>query len=165
MGPMKFIADGMLGKLVRWLRLAGHDVVYIGDLGVPPEEQDNDLLERAKRESRMLLTCDLALYRRALKAGTRSTFIGASDVVSQLAELSKRSGKKIEIKPESSRCPMCNGTLKLTSGGEIGESVPEKVLATQRKFWRCAKCGKIYWQGKHWKTIIEMASCYNRMMK
>jgi uncharacterized protein with PIN domain len=162
---MKFIADGMLGKLARWLRLAGHDVTYIGDLQVPPERQDDVLLERAKLEGRILLTCDLVLHRRAKKAGIRTAFIGAKDVVSQLAEVSKRSGKKIEINPENSRCPVCNGLLESASEEEVIRLVPETVLKTGREFWRCVKCGKIYWRGRHWKTIIEMASRYNRMVK
>ena len=163
--PMKFIADGMLGKLARWLRLAGHDVTYIGDMTVPPEEQDDILLERAKLERRALLTCDLVLHRRAKRAGVMSTFIEASDVVSQLVEVSKRCGRKIEIVPENSRCPMCNGLLRAASKLEIKSLVPATVLRAQREFWQCVKCKKTYWQGKHWKTIIEMASRYNRMVK
>jgi uncharacterized protein with PIN domain len=162
---MKFIADGMLGKLARWLRLAGHDVTYIGDLQVPSERQDDVLLEKAKLEGRTLLTCDLALHRRAKKAGIRTAFIETKDVVSQLAEISKRSGKKIEIDPENSRCPMCNGVLESVGGEEIKKLVPETVLMTGREFWRCVDCRKVYWQGKHWKTIIEMASRYNRMVE
>ena len=72
---MKFVTDGMLGKLTRWLRLAGHDVIYIGDLGVPANEQDNILISRANGEKRILLTCDVDLHRRARKTGSKSIFI------------------------------------------------------------------------------------------
>jgi uncharacterized protein with PIN domain len=162
---MKFMADGMLGRLARWLRLAGHDVAYIGDMQVPPEGQDDVLLERAKLEGRTLLTCDLALHRRARRAGIRTAFIGTKDIVSQLAEISKRSGERIEIDPENSRCPVCNGTLEPAASKEVRGLVPETVARTGREFWRCVDCGKIYWKGRHWKSIIEMASRYNRMME
>ncbi len=162
---MRFIADGMLGKLARWLRLAGHDVAYIGDENLPPEKQDDSLLTRAKLEKRTLLTSDLALHRRAKKAEVRSTFIRGNDVVSQLVEISKQIGQKIEITPEYSRCPVCNGSLASASSGEIKELVPETVVKAHREFWKCTKCQKVYWQGRHWKTIIEMASNYNRMVK
>lgn len=161
---MKFIADGMLGKLARWLRLAGHDVTYIGDLNLPANGQDDALLARARLERRLLLTCDLALHRRARHVGVRSALIESSDVVGQLAEVSKRCGRKIRIEPENSRCPMCNGSLKLAIKSEVKGKVPTTVLKAQREFWRCSSCGKIYWHGKHWKTILEMASRYNRMM-
>lgn len=162
---MKFIADGMLGKLARWLRLAGHDVTYIGDANLQPEEQDDGLLERAKIEKRVLLTADLDLHKRAMKAGIGSTFVRGSDVVSQLVEISNRIGQRIEVTPENSRCPVCNGTLELADNTKIEGLVPENVLKAHSEFWRCVECNKVYWRGTHWKNIIEMASRYNRMLK
>lgn len=162
---MNFIVDGMLGKLARWLRLAGHDVVYIGDENLPPKNQDDSLLKRTKSERRMLLTADLDLHKRAIKSGTESIFIRESDVVSQLVEISKKIGQKIEITPENSRCPVCNGTLEQVEKLNIERLVPENVFKTNDEFWRCVKCGKVYWRGGHWKTIIEMASRYNSMVE
>jgi len=164
MAGMKFIADGMLGKLARWLRLAGYDVTYIGDLQVPAKEQDEVLLSRAKAEKCVLLTCDIDLHRRARQAGVKSTFIQSSDVVEQLVEVSKRRGRRIRIQPENSRCLMCNGLLRLASKSDVKSKVPATVLKIQREFWRCSSCGKIYWQGSHWRTIVEMAARYNRML-
>lgn len=161
---MRFVADGMLGKLARWLRLAGHDVTYIGDLKVPASEQDDVLLELANLKRRVLLTCDLALYRRAKRAGIRSAYVESDDVVEQLVEVSKRCGRRIKIEPENSRCPMCNGSLKLTNKDDVKDIVPTTVLKAQLEFWRCGNCGKIYWHGTHWKTILEMASRYNQMV-
>ena len=159
---MKFIADGMLGKLARWLRLAGHDVTYIGDLRTPANEQDDALLDRAKLERRVLLTCDLLLHRRAKRSGIRSALVESSDVVKQLVEVSKRCGSKIEINPENSRCPMCNGLLEIAGRKEVRTKVPSTVARLHDKFWVCKSCGKTYWKGKHWETIIEMASHYYR---
>ena len=161
---MKFIADGMLGKLARWLRLAGHDVTYIGDLRTPANEQDDALLDRAKLERRVLLTCDLLLHRRAKRSGIRSTLVESNDVVKQLVEVSRRCGSKIEIDPENSRCPMCNGSLKLADKREVRDTVPPSVLEAHSEFWRCENCNKVYWKGKHWGTIVEMASRYSRMV-
>jgi hypothetical protein len=162
---MKFIADGMLGKLARWLRLAGYDVTYIGDLGVPAEEQDKVLVARAKRGGRVLLTCDIDLHRRARKAGIRSAFVESSDVVGQLVEVSKRCGRTIRIRPENSRCPMCNGLLEAARKSDVKNVVPATVLKAQREFWRCKSCGKTYWKGTHWRTIVKMAERYTRMVK
>jgi uncharacterized protein with PIN domain len=57
---VKFVADGMLGSLTRWLRMLGQDIVYSVKLG------DSQLLELAKREERALLTKDCELYKRAI---------------------------------------------------------------------------------------------------
>jgi hypothetical protein len=162
---MKFIADGMLGKLARWLRLAGHDVIYIGDLRVPAKEQDDILLSHARKGKRVLLTCDIGLHKRARRAGVRSAFIQSNDVVEQLVEVSRRSGRKVRIQPEDSRCPMCNGLLEAASKLEVKGKIPKTVLAAQQEFWRCRNCGKIYWKGSHWRTILEMAERYNRMVR
>jgi uncharacterized protein with PIN domain len=162
---MKFIADGMLGKLARWLRLAGHDVIYIGDLKVPAGEQDDVLLSLSSREDRVLLTCDIELHRRARRAGVKSAFVQGSNLVDQLVQVSRRSGSKIQIRPENSRCSMCNGMLKEVDKEEVEGKVPGNVLESQSEFWMCSSCGKIYWQGSHWKTIVEMAERYNRMVE
>jgi len=153
----------MLGKLARWLRLAGQNVTYIGDYRVPAEKQDEILIEWAKDRNRTLLTCDIGLHRRAKRAGVRSVYIRGADVAEQLVQVSKQSGKKIQIDPRSSRCPMCNGNLILVGKESVRDEIPVSVLKTHREFWRCKSCNKVYWQGKHWKTIIEMAERCEKM--
>lgn len=154
---MKFLADGMLGKLTRWLRLAGQDVIYVGELEIPSEKQDLYLIRRAKREGRILLTKDLELYRRAYKAGVRALFLRANTVPSMLREISLECGRRIEINQENSRCPMCNGKLKRKSAEEIAEALPKSVLEGRKTFWVCSECGKTYWKGRHWENISKIA--------
>jgi uncharacterized protein with PIN domain len=161
---MRFIADGMLGKLVRWLRLSGHDVVYINDIGAASEEQDEVLLSHALQEKRIILTRDSGLYRKALRRGLRGVFIREDDVIGQLVEISKRLGQRVDIQPENSRCPLCNGLLKQVNRSEVGMEVPENVKVAQEEFWKCIRCGKTYWQGSHWETIEEMISRYNSLL-
>src|SRR4030042_153616 len=48
----RFIADVMLGKLATWMRLLGCDVEYF------PKISDEDLVERAFRTGRVILTRD-----------------------------------------------------------------------------------------------------------
>ena len=49
---MKFLCDAMLGRLARWLRITGYDTE------LATTEADTDLVERADREGRILLTRD-----------------------------------------------------------------------------------------------------------
>jgi len=57
-GNPKFIADVMLGKLARWLRILGYDVAY------DPNADDEALVQRAVNEGRILLTKDRRLVER-----------------------------------------------------------------------------------------------------
>ena len=59
----RFIADVMLGKLATWLRLLGCDVEYF------PRITDEDLVGRASRTSRVILTRDTELIRRRQARG------------------------------------------------------------------------------------------------
>ena len=55
---MKFIVDGMLGRLAKWLRILGYDTAYF------PHLDDNQLVRLARAEGRLLLTRDRGLARR-----------------------------------------------------------------------------------------------------
>src|SRR5262245_20368627 len=58
MADARFILDVHLGTLARRLRLVGVDTAYANDV------DDDDLIERANAEGRMLLTQDRMLLRR-----------------------------------------------------------------------------------------------------
>jgi predicted nuclease of predicted toxin-antitoxin system len=54
---MRFLVDRCAGRLIaEWLRKQGHDVVEARDLG--PDPGDRVLLDRAAKESRILITID-----------------------------------------------------------------------------------------------------------
>jgi uncharacterized protein with PIN domain len=138
----RYLADLMLMRLARWLRMAGQDVSN------PPEgADDSDLIEVALAEKRTLLTRDRVLAQRCEKAGADCLLVKSSDLEEQLGELVD-AGVSLDLNPQ--RCTLCNGPLE-----EVGESEnldgparPEVSL-----IWRCKRCGKLYWQGSHWRGI------------
>lgn len=161
---MKFIADGMLGKLVRWLRLFGQDATYIGDFSVAPEDEDEVLLDRAKKESRVLITRDVDLHRRALRKNVKSILIEETqDVAKQLSKVSKSIGKPIKKDIGNSRCPVCNGELEVVEKPSISGDVPDPVFEENEKFWKCVDCGKIYWAGGHWENMAKTIERYEEL--
>lgn len=144
---LRFIADGMLGKLARWLRMLGHDVHYYRDY------DDKKLLEMAKSEKRVLLTRDHELYQRAKTQGAEAVFVEAADEAGKLADLTNRFGFKLEIDLSVSRCPKCNEMIRAVSKEVVINQIPELTSTYYDKFWRCLGCGQVYWRGAHWKKI------------
>jgi uncharacterized protein with PIN domain len=144
---VKFLADGMLGGLTRWLRMLGQDVTYSTKLN------DNELLALAKAESRALLTRDLELYKRAVGRGLDTLYVEGKTESSRLAEVTKRFGLTLEIDMNKSNCPICNTPIKLAIKEELKDKLEPNTFRYYEKFWQCPNCGQIYWQGAHWKQI------------
>ncbi|HDI07474.1 MAG TPA: hypothetical protein ENF76_03820 [Candidatus Bathyarchaeota archaeon] len=146
---MKFITDGMLGKITRWLRMLGHNVKYSNKL------DDAKLVEIARKEKRILLTRDLALYQQATAKGVKAFYLEGVDEAEKLARLSRKFGFELEIDMSVSRCPKCNARVVPVEKEEVSGRVEETTYKYYDKFWKCPKCGQIYWQGAHWKRIRE----------
>ncbi len=146
---MKFLADAMLGKLARWLRMLGQDVVYSAKF------TDAQLLEMAKAEGRVLLTKDLDLYKRAIARGLDAFYVEGKTESSRLAEVAKRYGMPLEVDMDKSHCPICNTPIKAASKEELKDKLEPNTYRYYERFWRCPNCGQIYWQGAHWKQITK----------
>jgi uncharacterized protein with PIN domain len=126
----RFLVDVMLMRLGRWLRLLGTDVAN------PPGPDDKDLLELARLEERTLLTRDRQLAEMCASATVPCLLIQSSLLEEQLRELSGL-GLALEMNPV--RCTLCNGPL----------------AAATEQLWKCEGCGKLYWEGSHWRRMEE----------
>jgi len=144
---LKFITDGMLGKLTRWLRMLGQDVKYSKAL------DDKRLIKIATAENRVLLTRDLKLYQLARKRGVDTAFVEGVTEAEKLASLAEQFNFKLEIDVTVSRCPKCNTPIRPVSKEGIVDRVPEATATYYEDFWECPGCGQPYWQGAHWKRI------------
>jgi uncharacterized protein with PIN domain len=139
-GELRFVADAMVGKLARWLRILGVDVIYDVSL------DDHELLALARSEKRILLTRDNPL---AFGSGDPPRlFIESDDYRRQLRQVV--STYQIDTrKALFTRCVVCNTLLEPVSRLEVRERVPPYVFSTQDQFKRCPKCDKILWGGTH----------------
>ena len=144
---MKFLTDGMLGKLTRWLRMLGQDVIY------SIKFSDSEFLELAKKDDRFLLTKDLELYKRAICRGLAAFYVEGKTESERLAEVAKRYDLQLTIDMLKSLCPICNTKLKATSKEQISGELEKNTFIHYDKFWKCPNCGQIYWQGSHWIQI------------
>ena len=146
---MRFVLDGMLGKLARWLRMMGHDAVYLNDA------KDQELVAAAVRENRVLLTSDVALYRFATARGTDAYLVKGTTEAERLASLASRFNLDLSVDATESRCPICGSRLTMVSKEEVRGKIPAATFNAFDEFWSCSnsKCGKVYWQGSHWENI------------
>jgi uncharacterized protein with PIN domain len=145
---VKFIVDGMLGKLTRWLRMLGQDVTYSTKL------DDAELLAVAEKEHRVLLTRDSELFKRALAKGIEAFYVAGHTEAEKLAELATRFDFSLTIDLTRSRCPRCNARILLTPKEEVAGKVKKNTFSFYNEFWECPSCGHVYWQGAHWKGIL-----------
>jgi len=131
--------------------MLGHDTLYYKSVA------DWKLLRIAEEEGRVLITRDVGLYRRARKRGLKAILIEDTDIAKMLGLLAAKLDIRLEFNKFETRCPNCNTKLKYTtSPSELIGRVDPKILQNYREFWICPRCGKIYWQGNHWRTINEI---------
>jgi O-6-methylguanine DNA methyltransferase len=163
---LRFVTDRMLGKLSTWLRILGYDTVYAADLAIRDDagheyenkDEDSALISFAGREGRIVLTKDKRLAALAERRGVRSVLIKTDDVLEQLQEL-LRHDVPIRLEPTAVRCSICNGALRKVETDEADalkgrDYVPSDMLG-EWEFWICEHCGRIYWEGSHWRDIRE----------
>jgi hypothetical protein len=139
---MKFIADVMLGRLAKRLRLLGFDVLYGSSL------DDNELIRLSLEQDRVILTRDAALAARPLAAN--HLFIKSERIRDQLHQV--LSAFPAEALPLT-RCSRCNEPLRRMAKQDIADLVPSHVFETQEEFFKCEACGRIYWRGTHVKRM------------
>ncbi len=141
----KIIADSMLGKLARYLRLSGYDVLYM-------RCKDEKIIREAEKLSRVIITRDRELFEKARKKGLNAIYIKAQEIEDQISELIKK-GFKFHKTPIEARCPICNSNVIPIEKENVKNKVPERVYNYVEEFWICENCGKIYWFGGHWESI------------
>ena len=146
---MRFLVDGMLGGLARWLRILGQEVRYDSNV------MDNDLLRIAHEESMILLTRDEELYRRAIARKITSALVLGETEEERLAQMASTFGVVLDADMAETKCPECGSDLKETPKNDLVDEVPLASFKLYNKFWKCTNrsCGKVYWVGSHWKQM------------
>jgi uncharacterized protein with PIN domain len=139
-----FAVDKMLGRLARWLRILGHDVAY------GPHLSGRALVERARRERRLLLTRDTRLLRDPNLPP--HLFISSDHFREQLLEVARATRLGAGF---LHRCLDCNRTLDAVGKDAVAALVPPYVLATQDRFQRCARCRRVYWPATHRTHMVD----------
>jgi uncharacterized protein with PIN domain len=141
---VRFVADGHLGRLVRFLRLLGFDTRY--DQGW----DDAEIAGIAAGEGRIVLTRDIGLLKRSIV--TRGAFVRATDPGEQLTEIVQRFDLADRLEPFT-RCVSCNGPLVPVPKAEIVDRLPPGTRRAVDDFHICTSCGHLYWRGAHFAAL------------
>jgi len=138
----RFLLDVHLGALARRLRLLGLDTAY------HRYADDDDLIDEANADRRVLLTQDRGLLRR------RKLWLGAyvrgARTDAQLVDVLGRFAPPLA---PWTRCSACNGALMPADKADVELELQPGTRRTYATFARCTTCGRVYWRGAHSKRL------------
>jgi uncharacterized protein with PIN domain len=140
----RFLVDVNLGKLARYLRLAGFDTVY------HTHAKDDDLVEQMLEEDRALLSRDRKLLMR--KVVTCGYLPRSDQAAIQLEEVFRRFDLFDETDPYS-RCVHCNGVLQSVPKEQVLDQLEPLTKRHFDTFSQCPNCGQVYWAGSHRRRL------------
>ncbi len=141
----KFLADEMLGRLAKWLRLLGYDTKY--SRRIP----DSEIIDIAESEGRIILTRDTRLVLR--KRCRDYIFIREDRWRAQLRQVYLEAGLNRDA--ALTICAVCNEPLRPIPKGSLEARVPAYVYETQEEFAECAVCSRVFWEATHTRKIID----------
>lgn len=143
-GEVKFFADVNVARLVRWLRAVGLDTIWEDAIA------DADLVRRAIREKRFVLTLDKKLKTEWLADNV--LLLESDKPLEQFAQVVRHFDLKTPLKIFT-RCLVCNSLLRAASAEEIETKAPPRARENHDEFYYCPHCRRIYWEGAHTRRM------------
>lgn len=154
----RLVADVMLAKLARWLRLSGNAISDV------KSSDDKEIIRYVKRRKAVLLTKDEGLAARSKKNNFKVLLVEGNSIGEQLAFVAKK--LKLRIKAEPAMiCPVCNLKLYRTEKSKVRKKLPKKSSVLYNEFYICKKCGRVYWKGTHWQDIKKRLEKAKRLLR
>jgi uncharacterized protein with PIN domain len=143
----RFVADAHLGGLAHMLRMLGFDTLYDNHF------HDDAIVVAAEREHRIVLTRDRELLKR--RAVTHGCYVHALKSEEQLREIVERLDLARSARPFT-LCLHCNVPLRPVDKASVLDRLPPKVRKHYERFSTCDSCGRVYWEGSHWRNMRRM---------
>ena len=141
----RFAVDRMLGRLATWLRLIGQDTTYSS------HQSGRALVSHARIDGRTILTRSRELPRHA--PDIPLLLIASDDFREQLRQVIDA----FHIDPVAqlfTRCTRCNTAVVPVENAAAISRVPSYVFATQKHFFSCPSCRRIYWSATHREHVV-----------
>lgn len=147
--PPRFVLDGHLGQLARYLRMLGLDTRYQND------HDDSTLARIAQTDDRILLTRDVGL----LKHGrvTYGAFVRTTDPDQRVREVLRRYPLRDHVDPLT-RCIRCNHRIEPVAKDAVADALPPQTRRTFDRFFQCMGCDQVYWKGSHYERMQQFVA-------
>jgi uncharacterized protein with PIN domain len=147
MRDVRFVADGHLGTLARYLRLLGFDTRF------DRAAADDALAAVSVEDRRILLTRDRGLLKR--RSITHGLFIRNDDPHQQVLEVVRRLHLETKLQPFT-RCMRCNGILRDVDKAAVADRLEPATRERYESFRECTGCGRVYWEGSHHPRLLAL---------
>lgn len=144
---MRFVCDSTVGKLARWLRMAGFDTAYVKEENIPR------VLTLSKEENRVILTRNSQLTGLSLAANL--LLLRADDPVEQFRRLAIDLNLRLDESSFLTRCLECNEPLTEVDKNAVRSRLYDYVARTQERILICRHCDKLYWHATHAQAMID----------
>ena len=139
-----FVADRMLGRLARMLRLLGYDTLYSSTTTLA------QLQEMARRGDRIILT--RGDVRKRFPALPNIYSVKSDSPPEQLRDAVAHFGLETRAGLWT-RCTLCNALIQKVESDQVRNLLEPKILQLYQEFFRCTGCAHIYWRGSHVERI------------
>ena len=148
-----FIADAMLGKIARKLRILGYDTLYESNV------KDDYFIFSKVPTNRIILTSDIELVKRCKKKRLDIILLDKKTEFENLVIIfSYFKIKYIDPDICFSRCTLCNGFLNVVDKDnnlfDMNLNLPK--LNNIKEFYQCEICKKVYWKGSHVNNMLDL---------
>jgi uncharacterized protein with PIN domain len=138
----KLLADAMLGRLAKWLRVLGYDTAYLAGT------DDFAVMRQARAEDRLILTRD---HDFTARKGVRALLIESEVLEEQLRQVRAAVGPPAG--DGAPRCPVCNHPLQEVPVEQVADRIPPYIRRKHEHFAECDNCRRVYWRGTHWQRM------------
>jgi len=143
---MRFVCDSTMGKLARFLRMAGFDTAYV--------KEDNlaRVLAISKEENRLIVSRNSKYL--GLQLASNFYHLTADEPLDQLRKLVSDLQMQLDEKRFLTRCLQCNELLEKIATEKVLERLYDFVARTQQEIFVCPRCDKLYWHATHARAMI-----------
>jgi uncharacterized protein len=146
MDPPRFVCDGSLGGLARWLRAAGYEARWLR------VAKGSGTLSASASTGEVALVSDRRLMARRVIRDGRVRALLVPTTVTRLEQL-EHVLLELGLALRPPRCMDCGGALEAVAKSDVQERIPPRTALWKDDYVVCRGCDKLYWRGTHWERI------------